>query len=176
MAVLGGYGDNDYVGAAWVFTRSNGTWTQQGSKLVGTGAVGAPEQGYSASLSSDGKTAIVGGYFDSLATGAAWVYSVGTSGILEPMSVGPLQFNLEQNYPNPFNPATNIQFSIVNRQWTILKVFDVLGRAVATLVNEVKQPGTYTVKFDGSNLSSGVYLYHIHAEGNVITRKMVLMK
>ena len=53
------------------------------------------------------------------------------------------QFSLDQNYPNPFNPVTNFQFSIVNRQLTILKVYDVLGREVATLVNEVKQPGTY---------------------------------
>jgi hypothetical protein len=74
-AIVGGQGDNDPVGAAWVFTRSNGVWSQQGGKLVGTGAVGVPEQGVSVALSSDGNTAIVGGSGDSAATGAAWVFT-----------------------------------------------------------------------------------------------------
>ena len=68
---------------------------------------------------------------------------------------------LDQNYPNPFNPTTEIQFTIINRRLTIVKVYDVLGRDVATLVNEVKEPGAYTVEFDGSNLASGVYLYRL---------------
>jgi hypothetical protein len=70
---------------------------------------------------------------------------------------------LSQNYPNPFNPTTKIQFTIVHRQLTIVKVFDLLGREVTTLVNEVKSPGTYTVEFDGSNLASGVYFYRLSA-------------
>jgi hypothetical protein len=98
----------------------------------------------------------------------------------------PDRFNLEQNYPNPFNPTTNIQFSIAsaqsgsasggNRQLTIVKVYDVLGREVATLVNEVKEPGTYTVKFDGSNLASGVYFYRLLAGTYVETRKLLLLR
>jgi hypothetical protein len=63
------------IGAAWVFTNSGGVWTQQGSKLVGTGAVGGAFQGWSVALSGDGNTAVVGGYFDNNATGAAWVYT-----------------------------------------------------------------------------------------------------
>ena len=74
-AIVGGYGDNSNAGAAWVYTRSGGVWTQQGSKLVGTGAVGAALQGYSVSLSADGNTAIVGGVSDKADTGAAWVYT-----------------------------------------------------------------------------------------------------
>jgi hypothetical protein len=74
-AIVGGYLDNSRIGAAWVFTRSNGAWTQQGSKLVGIGAVGSPEQGISVSLSSDGNTAIVGGLADNSFVGAAWVYT-----------------------------------------------------------------------------------------------------
>ena len=72
---MGGPADNSSTGAAWVYTRSGGVWTQQGSKLVGTGAVGNAGQGSSVALSADGNTAIVGGPFDNLNTGAAWVYT-----------------------------------------------------------------------------------------------------
>ncbi len=74
-AILGGYGDNSTVGAAWVFTRSGGAWAQQGSKLVGTDGMGAPEQGLSVSLTADGNTAIVGGINDNSGLGAAWIYT-----------------------------------------------------------------------------------------------------
>jgi hypothetical protein len=91
-------------------------------------------------------------------------------------SVTLLQPELSPNYPNPFNPATKIQFTIVNRQLTIVNVYDLVGRVVATLVNEVKEPGTYTVQFDGSNLASGVYLYRIQAGSFVQTRKLLLLR
>src|SRR4030095_16394258 len=72
--IVGGPGDNSGQGAAWVYTRSGGVWTQQGNKLVGTGASGAAQQGVSVSLSADGNTAIVGGLDDNGGAGAAWVY------------------------------------------------------------------------------------------------------
>jgi antibiotic biosynthesis monooxygenase (ABM) superfamily enzyme len=74
-AIVGGLADNKITGAAWVYTPSNDVWTQQCSKLVGTGAVGSTAQGFSVALSDDGNTAIVGGPFDNLNTGAAWVYT-----------------------------------------------------------------------------------------------------
>jgi hypothetical protein len=74
-AIVGGWRDNFESGAAWVFTRSGGVWAQQGSKLVGTGAVGAARQGWSVAISGDGTTAIVGGYQDNSNAGAAWVFS-----------------------------------------------------------------------------------------------------
>ena len=74
-AVVGGYVDNSYAGAVWVYTRSGGVWTQQGNKLVGTGAVGVSEQGRSVALSADGNTAIVGGYWDDSRAGAVWIYT-----------------------------------------------------------------------------------------------------
>jgi hypothetical protein len=74
-AIVGGYGDNSYVGAVWVFTRNGGVWSQEGSKLVGTGAVGAATQGVSVAISADGTTAIVGGPSDNANRGAAWVYT-----------------------------------------------------------------------------------------------------
>jgi FG-GAP-like repeat/Secretion system C-terminal sorting domain/IPT/TIG domain/FG-GAP repeat len=88
----------------------------------------------------------------------------------------PTRFDLSQNYPNPFNPTTKIQFSIVHRQLTIVNVYDVLGREVATLVNEVKEPGTYTVRFSGSGLASGVYFYRLTAGSYLATHKMILMR
>jgi hypothetical protein len=74
-AIVGGLNDNSEIGAAWVWTRSNGVWTQQGSKLVGTGVVGQSQQGYSVGLSADGNTAIIGGPFDNSSAGAAWVFA-----------------------------------------------------------------------------------------------------
>jgi len=74
-AIVGGYQDNSNQGAAWIYTRNGGVWSQQGSKLVGTGNVGAAEQGKSVSISADGNTAIVGGYQDNNNLGAAWVFT-----------------------------------------------------------------------------------------------------
>jgi hypothetical protein len=74
-AIVGGLGDNTFIGAAWVFTRTGGVWSQQGSKLVGTGAVLYPQQGCAVSLSADGNTAIVGGFRDNAFAGAAWIFT-----------------------------------------------------------------------------------------------------
>jgi len=90
--------------------------------------------------------------------------------------LNPTGFKLEQNYPNPFNPTTSLQYSIGNRQFVTLKVFDLLGREIATLVNEEKPAGTYEVEFDGTNLPSGVYFYQLKAGSFIETRKMVLLK
>jgi hypothetical protein len=174
-AIVGGRLDNLSAGATWVFTRSSGVWSQQGSKLVGTGAVGSAYQGQSVALSADGNTAIVGGSGDNF-VGAAWVFTRSGTPVREEAADISSQFVLEQNYPNPFNPSTKIQFSIVHRQLTIVKVYDVLGREAATLMNEVKEPGTYTVKFDGSNLASGVYFYRLSAGRYLATHEMILMR
>jgi hypothetical protein len=88
----------------------------------------------------------------------------------------PREFALGQNHPNPFNPTTKIQFTIVDRQLTIVKVYDVLGREVATLVNEVKEPGMYTVQWDASGVSSGVYFYRLVSGSFVQTKRMMLLR
>lgn len=88
----------------------------------------------------------------------------------------PIRFELSANYPNPFNSATTIRYSVPERGNVTLKVYDVLGREVGTLVNEVKNAGVYEVKFDGSRLSSGVYFIRLDYGGKVATGKMVLMK
>ena len=93
----------------------------------------------------------------------------------------PSSFQLYQNYPNPFNPTTNIGFRIADfpegtSGLVTLKVFDVLGREVATLVNEEKPAGSYEVEFDGSKLSSGVYIYQVKAGEFVQAKKLILVK
>ncbi len=88
----------------------------------------------------------------------------------------PAKFSLMQNYPNPFNPTTSIRFRIPNLGFVSLTVFDVLGRELKALVNEVKAPGEYSVSFDASDLGSGVYFYRLRTGDFVETRKLVLMK
>ena len=88
----------------------------------------------------------------------------------------PMSYALAQNYPNPFNPGSTIQFSIADPQFTILKVYDILGREVAVLVNERLKPGNYIVRFDATGLASGVYLCRLTAGKFVQTRKMLLLQ
>ena len=88
----------------------------------------------------------------------------------------PAKFSLEQNYPNPFNPSTMISWQSSVGSWQTLKIYDVLGNEVATLVNEYKQAGVYKIEFDGSSLSSGVYFISLKWNNTISTRKMVLLK
>jgi hypothetical protein len=88
----------------------------------------------------------------------------------------PRAFRIEQNYPNPFNPSTNIRLSVPVAQNVSLIVRDVLGREVATLVNQTLEPGTYTVKWDAASCPSGVYFYTIRAGNSMETRRMILAK
>lgn len=86
------------------------------------------------------------------------------------------EFVLYQNYPNPFNPSTTIKFSIPHSEFTTLKVYDLLGREVDTLLDEYLVPGTYQMEFDGSKLTSGIYFYTLYLNGNIQTKKMTLIK
>ncbi|MEW6060537.1 MAG: family 10 glycosylhydrolase [Bacteroidota bacterium] len=100
----------------------------------------------------------------------------------DPMSVEPVTglpptaYHLEQNFPNPFNPTTTLSFTLPKAGYTVLKIYDVLGREVATVVDEMLDAGTHRYQFNGSNLSSGVYLYRLVSGTYVETRKMVLQK
>jgi hypothetical protein len=108
-----------------------------------------------------------------------------------PVSISPREneinsFLLEQNYPNPFNPITKIEYRIPNSEFVSLKVYDILGNEIATLVNEEKSAGEYEVEFSakggsasGGNaydLPSGIYFYQLKAGGFIETKKMILMK
>jgi len=83
---------------------------------------------------------------------------------------------LMQNYPNPFNPSTNISYSLPRSSFVTISVYNILGQKVKTLINKNESAGNYTVNFDASRLSSGVYFYSLKAGNYIQTKKMILMK
>jgi hypothetical protein len=87
-----------------------------------------------------------------------------------------IEYELCQNYPNPFNPSTTIDFSVRENSIVLLKVYDMLGTEVATLVNERKEPGNYSVEFNAANLPSGIYVYKLVAGNFVDAKKLILLK
>lgn len=88
----------------------------------------------------------------------------------------PLEFKLEQNYPNPFNPSTVIRFAIPERANVQLKVYDLLGGEVTTLLSEEKEAGWYNINFNAAELASGFYIYRINAGNYISTKKMLIIK
>ncbi len=182
------YGDKFYVVAGerevglqsdetWVWNIAGGTWTMISGKPV---AVSNNFAGVTSKCINDTlRVFCVGGMnassvgvnnLDVISCGPA-VVGIGTinSGM-------PLTYNLSQNYPNPFNPVTRIAYTMPKSGNVKLIVYDILGKEVATLVNEFKATGTYSVDFDGSNLASGVYLYRIESGDFTAVKKMLLIK
>lgn len=104
------------------------------------------------------------------------IYVGGSVGIQNTSNEIPARYKLAQNYPNPFNPVTNIAFDIPQNTFAVLKVFDMLGREVAELVNEKLDAGSYRVNFDASNLSSGTYLYSLSTSNFRQTKKLTVIK
>jgi Secretion system C-terminal sorting domain len=102
--------------------------------------------------------------------------SSSVSGIDDSENYIPDTYVLYQSYPNPFNPSTTIKYSIPNSDKVSIKVYDILGREVSTLVNEYKTAGTYSIEFNASWFASGIYFYQIHSGNFVETKKMVLIK
>ena len=88
----------------------------------------------------------------------------------------PTEFTLSQNYPNPFNPSTKISFTLKNNSNVTLSIYNIVGEKVATLINEYKNAGSFTVNFNASQLSSGVYFYELKADANRLVKKMTLLK
>lgn len=88
----------------------------------------------------------------------------------------PTKVDLGQNYPNPFNPTTRIDYSVPQSGYVSLKVYNLLGKEVATLVAGRQEPGTHYAYFDGQEFPTGVYFYRLQTDQNSITRKLVLMK
>ncbi|MBK9097016.1 MAG: M28 family peptidase [bacterium] len=123
-------------------------------------------------LKSDGYVTEDGWYIDDIMITAYELVPTSSEQLTDVVS----EYSLEQNYPNPFNPTTDIEFQIPEAGQTTLKVFDLLGKEVAVLINEQKTSGKYKVAFDASNLPSGVYFYTLQAGNFVSTKKMVLLK
>ncbi|MFM8371594.1 MAG: T9SS type A sorting domain-containing protein, partial [Bacteroidota bacterium] len=179
--VEGGYGDDSNKGAMWVFTRSGSSWTQQGSKVTGTGASGASKQGTSIALSSTGTTAALGGPTDASNAGAAWIFFSSVSFMPtkadtreEEPAVVLHEFTLGQNTPNPFAGRTNIGFSLPASCMAEWQIMDVSGRVVLSLKREYPA-GENTEVFDMSAYS-GVYWYTLKTPFGVKTGKMAILK
>jgi len=124
-------------------------------------------------LSSDGARRVASAWWWLMARVAGWN---GTTEV-EKQGESPCAFNVSQNYPNPFNPTTTIEFSLAEKSKVLLKVYDILGREVALLLNgEFNAGKVHQVKFDGSRLPSGIYLYRLETGKNLLVKKLVLMK
>jgi len=118
-----------------------------------------------------------GGWFENSQTGAA-IFKVQTpegTGILDAGSQ-PRTFSLEQNYPNPFNPESTIRYTLPEAQHVVLRIYDVQGRTIKTLVDTHQDAGTYNLRVNGSEFASGVYFYQISTDKFTRICKMILVK
>ena len=145
-----------------------------------TAGTGFSVGGYSSSAGIDGSMDEFRFYkrsLDPAEIAATWNLDLGLVTSVTPVVANvPDKYSLSQNYPNPFNPVTKINFAIPKSGFVTLKVYDVLGREVSTLVNEIKNAGTYKVDFNASNLSSGMYFYKVSVNGFTDVKKMMLIK
>jgi len=148
----------------WVLDMGSASSAAAGAKLqsaVGQNFVG---------LARQGNTVVTGGFL------ADTIFRSVVVSVAENKEDVPLTYGLKQNYPNPFNPTTIIRYQLPLQSYVTLKVFDILGRDVATLLNEVKQPGTYTVQWHASGVASGVYFCRLQAGQFSAMKKMVLLR
>jgi hypothetical protein len=156
--VVGGYGT--------ILRTTDGgtTWNQQSSRTGGTlRSVSFIDVNYGTVVGSGGAI------LRTTNGGATFVEEEMIDGI-------PSEYLVSQNYPNPFNPTTKIRYTVPNSSKVVIKVFDILGKEIETLMNEEKPAGTYEVKWNGSNLPSGVYFYQLKAGTFVETKKMILLR
>jgi len=128
-------------------------------------------------------------YYDGTLSANNWLkggtYTLSGGGKLMPASAAaveitssslPADFELGQNYPNPFNPSTNISYQLPKAGYVSLKVYNILGKEVAALVNEYKPAGKYTISYNASALASGIYIYKLSSSNYSSIKKMILMK
>ena len=154
------------------YTGNNTTWTLQSFDITSF-ANYATQLLIRFRLSSDNNTQSSGWWVDDI---KLTNYCLATVGVNGNNSQLPKTFALEQNYPNPFNPSTSIKFQLPKSEFVTITVFDMLGRRIASLVNEQKEAGYYDIKFDGTNYASGMYFYKIEAGNFTDTKKMILIK
>jgi hypothetical protein len=155
---------------------NNSSYTSN-TTVNGTAVTGRNVHQHSDLSSGDGCTAITSpGTTYTTLPNICIVINPGVSGITQKGNELPVKYELAQNYPNPFNPTTKINFAIPKQGLVTLKVYDVLGREVANLVNEVKTAGNYIVDFDASYLASGVYFYKLEVNGFSDVKRLVLIK
>jgi hypothetical protein len=178
------YGTNDGVAAGNANLRvatsdsTRSVWTNYGPAVMATASDSLPRIVYS----DTGKAVytIRDGQWMTVAlarvTGTTENSLTGTGTSVEKVSDAPVSFGLAQNYPNPFNPSTTLKFQIAKQGYVSLKVYDMLGREVASLVNQSMAPGSYSTQWNPVGLGSGVYVYRLESANVSVARKMVLMK
>lgn len=181
-------------GTTWTNPSGNSTYIQS-FFVNGTNVIAGSGSGMGVSISYDGGTSWVYNNTGLTTPDVNYITLIGTdlyactsngifkrplqqilTSVEENGSSLPNSYSLEQNYPNPFNPSTVISYQLSEVSNVQLKVYDIIGREIAMLVNEEKLPGRYNVRFDATNLSSGVYFYKLTAGNFVETKKLVLMK
>jgi len=168
----------DPNGVLWIGTQNsgicrfhNGNWTtyNKDNSPIGTN--------YIKDIDIDsGNNKLIGTSYFNSRTGGLVIYNENQITGLQDIEEYPSDFRLSQNYPNPFNPSTTIRFSIPEASNVSLKVFNLLGQEIKTLVNGQLSAGSYNVNFDGDDLSSGIYFYRIVAENFSATKKLMLVK
>ncbi|MGH7742915.1 MAG: FlgD immunoglobulin-like domain containing protein, partial [Candidatus Eiseniibacteriota bacterium] len=179
-AIVGGDQDGAGAGATWVYTRSGATWSQHGSKLFGSGANMIAYQGCSVAISADGGTALIGGTYDGVGTGAAWVFIDPAILAVEPQPhLSGLA--LAAPFPNPSAGQIAITYSLPHEAIVTLAVFDISGRAVRTLVSGATAAGEHSMHWDGQTSAGrsapgGLYFISLKSGADQVTRRFVLAK
>lgn len=173
--VMGGeISGGGYSAVAYVWNIYTNTWSSVTGKPVGISNAWA---GVTSKCVNDTVRVFVAGGYNAAAVNAFDYFGCGPTlvGIKNQTTI-PADYSLSQNYPNPFNPTTKINYTIPKSGFVTLKIFDVLGREVAVLVNAEKSAGSYIVDFNASALTSGVYFYRLEVNGFVDIKKMTLLK
>jgi len=174
--VIGVPGDDSSSGSAYIFNSDGISWIER-SKLIATDRIKNDIFGVSVSIAENDLIVGVAGDDDNGEnSGSAYIYTNFVVGVENDESEIPLSFSLDQNYPNPFNPSTTIRYSIPQYSNVVIKVYDVLGNEIETLVSEDKSVGTYEITWYAQNLPSGIYFYQLKSESFVETKKMLLLK
>jgi PKD repeat protein len=163
------FDQSSYSPTSWNWTFTGGTPSSSTSQNP-TGI------SYSAAGIYEVKLAAVNSFGADTITRTSYVFVNNPTVISGNENTNPNEFKLEQNYPNPFNPTTNIKFSMSNLQFVTLKVYDMLGKEVTTLVKEKLTPGTYSINWNAAEYPSGVYFYKIITGGYSETKRMLLLK
>jgi hypothetical protein len=165
--------------------KSNGIYTSNGNVLIGVlgaGIYGSTDMGNTWQFYNDGLQSLYGFVLVQAPNGT--IYATSGDGVFKNTGVTDIgndgtvlnNFHLEQNFPNPFNPSTSIQYAIGSTQFVSLKIYDVLGNEIATLVNEEQNAGSHSIDFNASQLGSGVYFYRLETGIFSETKSMILIK
>ncbi len=178
--------DGDYdliigrITGAIIYYRNDGTpatpvWVRDDSTFAGIKVAQSSYAGF-ADLDGDFRKDMVLAEYNGNFTFYKNLFSPLTDVENQNVTILPDEYVLYQNYPNPFNPVTNIRFQLPESGNTTLKVYDILGKEIAVLVNEYKSAGVYQVYFDASRFASGIYFYTLQSNGQLITKQMILIK